>query len=128
MGLSQGSARVAIGGLAATRVVLGATAMVAPSLPGRLWVGREAAASVPVGVLARALGARDLALGLGAVLALRHGAPVRGWVEAGGLADAGDLVATLVALPHLPRRSRWVVVAVTAGAAVSARLVAPAAD
>jgi hypothetical protein len=69
------------------------------------------------------MGARDLALGLGAILAMRHDAPVRGWVEAGGLADAGDLAATLLAWRSLPRASRWGVAVLTAGGVVAGRLV-----
>ena len=41
-------------------------------------------------MLARAFGVRDLAIGLGAVIALDRGMPVRGWIEAGVLSDAVD--------------------------------------
>lgn len=121
-------ARKAAGVVAAGRAALGVVAFVAPSLPARPWVGHGEALRPAVRLFARTLGARDLALGLGALLALRHGGHVRGWVEAGGLADTGDAVATLVAFRDLPRRTRWLVLASTAGAAAAAGLLAPYVD
>jgi hypothetical protein len=41
------------------------------------------------------LGARDLALGLGTVIALDRGKPVRGWLEGSALSDALDFVACI---------------------------------
>jgi len=73
-------------------------------------------------------GARDVALGAGALLALRHDAPVRGWVEAGGLADATDVVSVVLAFPRLPRTLRWMVLAVVLTAAAAASLLAPGVD
>jgi hypothetical protein len=52
-------------------------------------------------VFARMLGARDIALGLGAVIALDRGAPVRGWLEGAALSDAADCVACLLARDSL---------------------------
>lgn len=121
------TARALAGGVAGSRAVLGVVAFAAPTLPARLWVGAWADGDT-VRVLGRALGARDLALGLGALLALRRDAPVRGWVEAGALADAGDLVATLISFRRLPRLGRWAILAVTAGAVVTARAAAPHLD
>jgi hypothetical protein len=110
------------------RIALGATALLAPSVPLRPWVGRVAAKQREAKLLARAMGVRDVALGLGVILALRHDGPVRGWVEGGGLADTGDCVATVLAFPALPRASRWAVLASAAGAAAGARLAAPVID
>jgi hypothetical protein len=110
------------------RIALGVTAILTPSIPLRPWVGREVAWRPRAKLLARALGARDVALGLGVVLALRHDAPVRGWVEGGGLADTGDAVATLLAFRTLPRLGRWAVLGAATGAAAAARLAAPAVD
>jgi hypothetical protein len=78
--------------------------------------------------MVRSLGARDVALGLGAVLALRHGAPVRGWVEGGGLADAADTFGTLLAFGALPRARRWLVLATSAAAMASARILSTSVD
>jgi hypothetical protein len=48
-------------------------------------------------LFARMLGGRDVALGLGTVIALDRGKPVRGWLEASALADALDCVACVLA-------------------------------
>lgn len=110
------------------RVVLGVTAMVAPTVPSRPWVGRDESYRPAVKLFARSLGARDLALGLGGVLALRHDGPVRGWVEAGGLCDAGDVVGTLLHFRALPRFGRLLVLATAAGAMTASRVLAPHVD
>ncbi|HJZ25265.1 MAG TPA: hypothetical protein VJ370_03220, partial [Streptosporangiaceae bacterium] len=55
--------------VAAGRVALGVTALAWPAVPARPWVG-PAADGVAARVFGRALGARDLALGLGALAAL----------------------------------------------------------
>jgi hypothetical protein len=57
------------------RVALGAGLIVVPRLFGRIWSGREAN-DERARVLARALGARDAALGVGGLLA-RTQAPAR---------------------------------------------------
>jgi hypothetical protein len=61
-----------------------------------MWIGPDAARR-PVKVLARAFGVRDLAIGLGVVIALDRGTPVRGWIEAGALSDAVDTCASVFA-------------------------------
>ena len=104
--------------LAAGRTALGATALVVPDALGRFWVGGPAGRA-QVRVLARALAARDLALGLGALGALGNPAAAPGWIRAGALADAGDAVATLAAFPRLPKGRRVVVATAAIGAAVA---------
>jgi hypothetical protein len=106
---------------------LGVVALTLPQLPLKPWVG-EGGIDGTSKLLARALGARDLALGLGTVLALRHDGPVRGWVEAGGLADAGDTLITLMAFAKLPTAGRWAVLAAAGGGVLVARLTAPGVD
>lgn len=125
--MTPDQARAAARLLAWGRVGLGITAIVAPALPARPWVGDEADRPA-VRLLCRSLGARDLAVGLGGVLAFRHRTPVRGWVEAGGLCDVGDLAGTLVHFRSLPRLGRLAIVAVTAGAIVVSRVTAPLVD
>jgi hypothetical protein len=70
-------------------------------------------------VFGRALGARDLALGLGALTALRRAATEPGsacaWVAAGALSDALDAVNTLSAWRELPGRGRWLIVTAASG-------------
>lgn len=110
------------------RIGLGVTAVLAPRLPSTPWVGGDEARRPSLQLLARALGGRDIALGLGPVLALRHHAPARGWIEAGGLADAGDLFGTVLTWRSLPRRTRPAMVAIIAASLVASRVLAPALD
>jgi hypothetical protein len=86
-------------GLAINRISFGAGLILAPGLYARTWVGKDAARQDPTKLLARALGARDLALGAGGLLALRAGDAnrTRRWFAAQGMTDAVDLVATLAA-------------------------------
>lgn len=116
--LLRGSVRA----LAAGRVALGLAALAWPALPARPWVG-AAGDDLAVRVFGRALGARDLALGLGALAALRRPAgdrrPAGPWVAAGALSDGLDVVASLIAWRELPRAGRWLVVASAGGAAVT---------
>ena len=121
--LSRPTARRLALAVAGMRVALGALAMVAPDLALRPWVGRPGGAERRV--LARALGARDIALGLGALLAARRNAPLRGWVEAGSLSDVGDTVSTALAFGGLPATGRVLVLGAAAGAAAAGALAAP---
>jgi hypothetical protein len=100
--------------VAAGRVGLGVTALVWPSVPARPWVGQVAADGVAARVFGRALGARDLAIGLGTVAA---SAPAP-WFAAGALSDALDVAASVSSWRELPRFTRWLVVASAGGAAV----------
>jgi hypothetical protein len=106
--------------VAAGRVALGVIALAWPSVPARPWVG-AAADDVAARVFGRALGARDLALGLGALATLQGPAAgsARAWVAAGALSDALDVVASLKSWPELPRVTRWLVVASAGGAALA---------
>jgi hypothetical protein len=114
--------------LAAGRVAVGATAVVAPVTVARPWIG-DAADTLPSKLLARTMGGRDLALGVGALRALsRTDAEARPWVALGGAADAVDTLATVVAFGALPRRLRWGVLAVTVGAALISTRTAIALD
>ena len=113
--LRQGATTVAAG-----RVALGVTALVWPSVPARPWVG-PAADGVAARVFGRALGARDLALGLGALAALQdpEAGSARAWVAAGALSDALDVVASVSSWDELPRFTRWLVAASAGGAALA---------
>jgi hypothetical protein len=62
-------------------------------------------------VLARALGAREIGLGLGLLASLDRGRPARPWLTAGIIADAADLAATVAARDHLPKMSVPMIVA-----------------
>ena len=103
--------------LARTRIAFGAAFLILPGVAGRLWIGDDAKRPA-VKLLTRALGARDLAIGLGVAIALDRGAPVRGWLEAAALSDAMDLAATLLASGSIPDNARKGV-AVVAGASAA---------
>jgi hypothetical protein len=109
------------------RIAVGLAFLVAPALAGRMWVGDYAR---PAGarVLGRAFGARDLALGLGVVVALDRGAPVRGWLEACALADAADFSAGVADSRALPPRLRPGVLALGAGSSALAAWLSRALD
>jgi hypothetical protein len=126
--MEKDQARQIAEAIAIGRIGIGIVALVAPTVPLRPWVGRDFAWQPRAKLLARSLGARDLALGIGVMLALRHKAPVRGWVEGAALADAGDTLATLLAFGKLPKSGRWLVLASAAGAAAAGRLAAPVVD
>ena len=105
----------------------GVAFMLAPAWAGGMWIGTDA--SRPgTKLFIRALGARDFALGLGTVLAMRHDRPTRGWLEACGLADFADLVVTIVGRDHVPPASRVVVYAVAGPSAALCGLTAARVD
>jgi hypothetical protein len=106
------------------RQLVGAAFLLAPGLVGRSWIAGDARRR-PVKVLARAFGGRDLALGLGVVIALDRGTPVRGWIEAGALSDAIDTCASLLAGNSIPPAIRWPCVALGAGSAALGAYLAP---
>jgi len=101
------------------RIAVGISMLVAPGLSGRTWIGR-AADSAATKLIIRGFGGRDLALGLGVVIALDRGAPVRGWLEGSALADVGDFVATVLAGDAIPPAARKGISALAAGSAVAA--------
>ncbi|HTQ88216.1 MAG TPA: hypothetical protein VMK84_01860 [Streptosporangiaceae bacterium] len=108
--------------VAAGRVALGLTALAWPAVPARPWVG-AAADDLAARVFGRALGARVVALGLGALAALRRpdaeAGPAASWVAAGALSDALDVAASLASWRDLPRVTRWLVAASAGGAALT---------
>lgn len=116
--------------VAAGRVALGVAALASPSVPARPWVGASAD-ELGAEVFGRALGGRDLALGLGALGAAWQGSPgsrsAGVWYAAGALSDAVDVAVTVAAWRRLPRGGRWFVTALAGGAAVvgAASAVAP---
>jgi hypothetical protein len=100
------------------RIVLGAALVARPQSATSMWVGRDG--SRPGGqVLARALGARDTALGAGTLAAVRGGQPTTPWVLAGLLSDATDLLATHAARERLPRGAAPLIYLLAGGALVA---------
>ncbi len=78
------------------RIAIGAAALAFPGLAARSMGGRRGSEGVEP-LFARMLGGRDVALGLGTVIALDRGGPVRGWLEGAALADTVDFIACVLA-------------------------------
>lgn len=83
--------------LAIGRIVFGAAMLVKPEEAVRGWIGRRAASQGGTQTVTQAFGARDMALGAGALAALVSGRDARDWVVAGALCDVADFTATLSA-------------------------------
>ena len=84
------------------RIGAGLTLFLAPRLGVRVWTG-ERTEDVTTNMAVRGAGIRDIAIGLGLILAVEHGGPTRGWLEAGAISDAGDAVGTIAAWRDLPK-------------------------
>ncbi|HVC13739.1 MAG TPA: hypothetical protein VND62_02665 [Acidimicrobiales bacterium] len=119
----QSWTRRAAVGIAATRVVLGCAALTLPGPAGRAWIG-QGATGRDRAVLVRALGGRDVALGAGALLALRSGGDIRRWLVLGATSDAVDAAASAAGFGALPRWRRWLVLAASGGTAGAGLLLA----
>jgi hypothetical protein len=97
------TARALVGG---GRFAFGASFLLAPSPILRIW-WPEDGASGPIALgLARGLGARDAALGLGILAAVLRRESSRGWLLAAAGADAADLVLTLTNAYPFGQRTR----------------------
>jgi hypothetical protein len=98
--------RLLASALALNRIAFGATYLARPRSAGRSWIGRRAARPPGAQVMIRSQGARDVALGLGALWALGQARDdeAHAWMLAHALADAADGVATWVARDRLPDR------------------------
>ena len=101
----------------AIRAGVGAGLVAAPGFAGRVWVG-PGADGPGSKVFARAIGARDLLLGLRTMTAVRSEREARHWLTSGYAADVADVAATLVAWRNLTpgRRVVMPVVAAAVGA------------
>lgn len=109
------------------RTGVGASLVAAPAWAGRIWIGSHADGR-GTRVLARALGARDVALG-GAILtasAKGESHDVVRLVQLGALADTADMAATLMAWKHLEGHRRWSMPLVAVGVGVAGAMVAAA--
>jgi hypothetical protein len=111
-------ARTAATGFALGRALIGAALVATPSKASEGWIGPEA--DLPTTqVVTRALGARDLAIAVGTLAAVRGDADPTGWLVAGVVSDTVDLGATLAAGDALPPTGRYGVAALAAGAVVT---------
>ena len=88
--------------LAWIRIGIAAAAFVASRRVARLGSGDEGSSILTKSVL-RSWAGREAALGVGLLMALRHDTGVRGWLEAGALADGADAAAALTAFKGVRR-------------------------
>src|ERR671925_874450 len=104
--------RILAGLISIGRFVFGVAFIAKPTLMDRAWIGKQA--RVPgAQLLARAVGARDLVLGLGGLQALtRDDGSARPWLGAGAVCDAVDFGATWAAGRTIPRQARPDVLAI----------------
>jgi hypothetical protein len=86
--------------LARGRIAIGVVSLLAPGLVGRTITGHDGSED-GTGLFARMVGARDLGLGLGLLVALDRGAPVRTWLEASAVVDGIDAGACMLARHHI---------------------------
>jgi hypothetical protein len=107
--------------MAIGRIALGASFVFAPGMALRAWPGHDEGRGPVDRLLARSVGVRDIALGVGTLLAVQHDAPVRGWLEASMLADAGDAAAIVLGFRHLPTMRAVAMLAASVGAVVAGR-------
>jgi hypothetical protein len=113
--------------MAAGRAAFGIALIAAPRKVAHGWIGDDVDRP-PVELLVRALGARDLALGAGGVIAAASGQPVRPWLRAGIAADAADALLTAAYFSKLPRQGALGTVALAVAAAYAGMRIASRAD
>jgi len=104
--------RILAGLISTGRVLFGVAFIAEPRLVERAWIGKQA--RLPgAQLLTRAVGARDLALGLGGLQAVaRNDGSARPWLAAAAVCDAVDFGATWTAGRGIPRQARAGVLAV----------------
>ena len=114
-------------GVGIGRVVFGIGFITMPAWTGRIWIGEDSHRPA-VKVLTQAIGARDLTMGLGALIAMRRGKPARGWLEAISLTDVVDFTCGLLAGDRIPRSSRAAVLVLAGASALQAAVAAQGVD
>jgi hypothetical protein len=106
-------------GLACNRILFGVGFLIAPDRSAKSWIGPPAE-TAGGGLMVRAAGARDLALGAGALRALRGAEDARPWFAAHALADGADFAATWLARREIgPARTAYALFMAGASTAVA---------
>jgi hypothetical protein len=109
----------------AGRALVGVALLAAPAAIARSWVGAD---DTPTTVLTRSLGARDLVIGAGLVLAAARDGDPAPWLMGGVLADAVDGVFTFAAGGDIPSNGRAATTALAGGSALFGAWLAHAID
>jgi hypothetical protein len=95
-----------------SRFIFGIAFIAQPTLMDRAWIGKQAR-TPGAQLLSRAVGARDLALGLGGLQAVtRHDGSARPWMAAAAVCDAVDFGSTLTTRRGIPSQARTGVLAI----------------
>lgn len=103
---------------AAGRLLFGIGLLAAPDKTARGWIGDDARRP-GVKLVLRALGARDAALGAGALATRDRPDRLAAWIAAGAVCDLADLAITLATpADALPANARWATVALAGGSAL----------
>jgi hypothetical protein len=116
---ASGTVRLLARGLAAGRVAVGIALVAAPDTATRQWLGDATADDPARQIAVRGLGARDVVLGVGTLVALRSGGDLRRaahWLEAGVVADLADAASTAVTEDLDTSRAPGIVIALGAAA------------
>ncbi len=112
-------ARALAVGLAGGRIAIGVVSLLAPGLVGRAMMGPDGD-SGGTRLFLRVVGARDLALGIGVLVALDRDPPVHSWLRASVVIDGLDAVGSVLARRRLrPTVFPAAPAAATAGALLS---------
>ncbi len=109
--------------LALTRIVIGAGLLINPTGLGRALGASDPPQTAPLG---RLLGAREIAIGLGTLVAWRRGQSTAAWVAAQAISDGSDTAAFAAAAISgrvSPARG-WGMAAFAASGAISEALTA----
>ena len=116
--------RILAGLISLGRILFGVAFIAEPTLMERAWIGKQA--RLPgAQLLARAVGARDLTIGLGGLQALiRNDGSARPWLAAAAVCDAVDFGATWTAGRGIPRQARRGVLAIAGSFSVLSALAA----
>lgn len=104
---------------ALARIGFGVVFLLAPGRTLRPLLGRDVSAAAGVRWLGRTFGARDAVIGAGTLAALQGGAALRPWLHYGATVDAADALATAIAYRRLPRRTRFVMLVLSAAGAAT---------
>jgi hypothetical protein len=79
----------------ALRLGVGIGMFLMPRRVLRSWTG-QSADDLPSTIALRGMAGRDIAIGMGLLMAIENGTAKRGWLEAAALSDAADATATIM--------------------------------
>ena len=112
---------------AAGRIAFGVALTALPARVGSAWIGADAQRKPPQAPI-RGIGARDIALGGGLVLAALRGDDMKPWLLGCVAADVVDVGAILAAGDGVPGQARLGTVAIAGASAVGGVALTVAAD